>query len=660
MGRVSDESAIARFRWVPRVHGQTVRRVGRYVLVGFAVLVAASVAPASVAVVDARFVPSTVRLAPGLSVEAWLRKDATSVAEFGSAGTLVMPQAHADVPLLGRVGVELRVNTVNAGGGADTLSQYAVLADDPEHALVAPIRDKIVRDMAITALAVGGAIDVAIAIVVAGLFAARRRRRREEAAEDVIWQVHAASVRRSANAPARATLDLAEQARQLRPRLRTTLSRRRRLSAAAAAGVVALGLGLGAGLHSGRPPRGVGAAALPARVTADVPFLRGARVSGVAAKRLISSVIIPALDVKDSTDRGYRSIVSNFATALAGFRSNGGLSYQSDTSTFPVLIKADEECNIPFIKTLLPRLIAAFEPTLILDAGDLSFGAGATPIEPLCARDEAQALQDSHHVVPEIYSVGNHDSSSTAGYARDAGTHDSSGALVHAIFPLDGTAYGSPGTTSSLSGKSMQVGGHRLSYGQQGNSITVDEQWTFVSIRDGRRSRWGEPETVVGKPGPATHQDKVNALARQGSDVADLACALSGDTEHPPIVLTMSPHAGYDALARGCTTLNVSGDIHKQHIRTYQRPDGTTAVEFNQGTASGPGTIYSTPQVRSVTSIALFNTATHEIEQYINIVVHPDLTVDISTQTLPPPQPLSTFTTDFPTHTSAEEPNQPK
>lgn len=579
-------------------------RAARWSLVVTALLV-----PPALGALRAVHTPTHVDLAPGLSVEATVRRGQATVVDLGALGALRLPRAHTGVPVVGDVAATIRVDPVAVGTeGQTNVGLYTALLHDPADNLADPVLGAL-RHQALAGATTGVALDLVVgAALLLGAVRVRRWRREVEELRSALQQHEQQLARQQQPTPWDQGLQRLHH-RVIEPWLMTLELRARRFALGTAGLTVVVGLLAATVMVNGPAPSTRRGVPLRSELVSDNPYLRGASVSGSGAQVLVNQALTRALADKRRVDAAYRSIERHLLVALEPLQAEPALR---DPRYVVLLHVSDVHCALPFYEQVLPRLVELTRARIVVNTGDSDVSTGTLPFESQCVNALRAALTPTSHGRVDLVAVmGNHDGPRTAARMRALKVTGPDGKRYHPITVLD----------------------------DKDDSQATVAGIPFVGSPDPRTS-------VIGTPiQPSDPQEQHAVVAEQGAHLADVACEVMGRTGVAPVLLAHDPGAPDATLRRGCTSLALSGHTHRRsRLTSYLGPTGAPQVVLTQGTSSGVGvdsfTLYTEPQRDAPVTVFVWDTLTHRVSASLDVVVHPDTTVT-ATRLLPVPTPVT-------------------
>lgn len=343
------------------------------------------------------------------------------------------------------------------------------------------------------------------------------------------------------------------------------------------------------------------------------PVLEDASVSGdigYYAKGALTNVF-ERMKAVDSRWQERASYLAN--TALPRFRSRGGMDWQNNPNIVAFAHVSDIHDNRPFLKHFLPEVLDAMGVDFVVNTGDEMNYSGTLLLDDGAYERFAAALPASEGA---IVVGGNHDEK-TMHAARQLVAQTHTGQTYHPLVPL----------------------------GEDNSYSTAMGGLVFVGSPDLNR-------TTAAGTDPPTRKARLDNNVKQGSIIADRACAIADETGVKPIVLAHEKEATYEAIVRGCASLALAGHNHTTYpVRAFANPDGSTTYEQVLGTASGDGpnnltAIYNGPTTEGSISVWLYNLATQQFEKSISLSYTAHGPPSITANDLPEADDANTATDD--------------
>ena len=612
----SDDESSAADNMAPRgISGwQKARRLAGKVAVG-ALISLPVVAPVAAvgAMTAATQAPASIRIAPGLIFQASPQRNASSV-EYGPT-TVKLPNAVQYFH--GRAfGIRLNTTQLDTYKYGDQGQIFAAIADDPREMLAQPI-SRGVETRAVQGAIVGG---VVAEVCLLGFIIWRRRRKaatQEKLSELGAYDGMPETQRASLPDPLRKRYDYLMGFRQ-KVAHRSRQARRQRLItgmavlciAAAGAGLVVHDWDTMRAPASGMPlfPESALAISQIQGVVDKSQMLRGASITGDVGH--FSSVIDKSFATyKQKVDKYWQGKAVSFTRALARFRIRGGMAWQENPNIGAFALVSDDHDSHPATKYLLPAIFKDMGVNYVVNLGDQLNYSQTLFLDNGGWKRAADALPTGGPdgvPVQAIVVTGNHGNGSS-GTARSITARTAEGKTYHPFIPLDG---------------------------KDGYSTTMDGM-TFVGSPDLNRTT--DSGTTPSSPAAEMAND-----AKQGHLLADKACQIYQDTGEKPIVLAHERQATYEAIARGCVKLALSGHLHETlPVQVYKNFDGSMTYQENIGTASGDGpnntaAIYNKATRRGAIEVWLYNRTSGQIlNHHIDISYGPSGPVHVSSARLP-------------------------
>lgn len=563
-------------------------------------------------------IPVPIHAGPAVAADARLQTADYSSLTYGP--TIGLPKVHET--FLGiNVGINVAIKELDTHVKTNQRQTLAALAKDPRGIIGPAIRQGMQQR--------GGEALAAGLGVFAGLETARRRLRRRHRAQTAQTREELELLCSILSESAEGTLSEATAAktRSTQARLREQvqkqeLHRRRHKLAAAAAGLgmfAVSGMAINHEIGSLRPAPSTHTVIFPAgsadplasEILADNPVLAGAFVTGDAGYYARQGVIKIAGDMEqaDAYWRGQAAYLTG--TALPRFRAAGGMAWQQNPDIIAFAQVSDIHDNRPELEYFLQPVLEAASVDFVVNTGDeMNYSHQLFLDNGAWQRFAAALPKTDRHGEPlqAIVIAGNHDEKDSRP-AHDLSFKTSDGKTYHPLLPLD---------------KSSKY-------------LTTIDGITFVGAPDDNR-------TATNGTKPSDYAGQMANDAKQGKVIADAACGYYEETGQKPIALAHERQATYEAIARGCVKLALSGHTHNlSPVEAYLNADGSVAYRQTLGSSSGDGpnnvaAIYNQATKVGTISIWLYNTATDEFLQHnIMIYINPSGNPSIGAEPLPVP-----------------------
>lgn len=579
-------------------HTATAQRVGSTLL-----LTAAILTPPLTGAVIGLTQPVVVSIAPGLSAEGSLQRQNALIVDSGIFGSARLPAIRKNIPFIGNLSASMRANSLVLphSPGGNPLGLYATVYQNPDVAIKQPFLSKITVNGGIGA-GKGAAVDLA-AIGVGFALRGRRKHRNEQAFQKIrADDTHEMLLRTQPIASDELmtswqVVKRTHERKSPKPFNRFVLS-------LGAVGVVAAGITICNNHLGNEPTTMVETQAVGPQVEQLSPLLKGMTVNGIGMQLALVDAANTLTQYISAVDEGTTKIVANITKAVNNKRQSGQLTFINNPHYTTVAVIADEHCNKPEIDTVLPTIVHEFGVDIVASSGDNDVSRGTTPFENLCVSALKNALQPTKNYPKPVQMVavgGNHDGEKTSTQLRALSVTGLDGQRVHPIVVLDKT-----------------------------NDFHATIQGlTFVGNSDPRKSNFGDHIQ------PADPIEQMTLLAKQGHQLADVACRQAEANKVPPTVLAHDPSALYASLAKGCGALNIAGHTHRQVLPTSVTSENNNrSYVFTQGSSSGVGpgefTEYALPKTAATITLFVYEKASGTPIGYYNNVVQPDLSVKIS------------------------------
>ncbi|MDB5169047.1 MAG: metallophosphoesterase [Candidatus Saccharibacteria bacterium] len=578
--------------------------------------------------------PAKVEIAPGITPEVTPQLGSTSNVDLGVAGGFDLPQIHSTLPLIGHTSVKVSFgqHITIANPNRKQLTEYAALQHNPDKAIRQPVVQAIRKNTITGALVATAGEGLAIEAGVFALsFTRKRRRVHEEKVEKHMQALQAAGVFKDPH-----IIETLASLVGHHPLFEFTPKQRRLQKAAACLGIMALGTTLSLNALQRTIPESHGGVPVSEQVVAlDEKDLRGATVYGTAAEFLINNGGEQAINFINGVDRKNATVAQNTSERIKELSPSVFANYLNNPNYTTTAVVADIHCNLSWMQTVLPVIINNLGVKILINAGDTEVSTGTLPYESDCISTLGDALKPTSNN-PEgtdmVAVMGNHDSTKrTAPDMRSISYKLLNGKKHSPISVLDSS----------------------------NNFTATVDGLTFVGSPDPRQSVANTPIQ------PNSPEDQNKAIAKQGSSLADAACAATKKNGIAPIELSHDKKASYASLVRRCASIAFSGHLHRQSI--FANYGGEYI--FNQGTSSGVGddqfTEYAPINRDAPVTIFIFNNETKQPEFFINIVSHKDLSVSqlklqpMPAKVTPLTEPLSYLVQYDPTSLSVQSAGAP-
>ena len=464
--------------------------------------------------------PAHVELIPG-TVEADVSfnlHDSGVSASYGP--TVDAPEVPVEGPFIGEFGVNADITTLNvATDNEDSIAGLTALFADPQNNIADPVMGAII-ERSIQGGAVGAVASAYLGYQ--GLKAYRHLRHGQMA-----W-------------------------------LKDKISRPVRKRLAIACGFVALA---GCGSVAAEQVQENQIAANPAapqalntEITEAVPLLRNATVQG-AGSEFPNKLARLVVEYQKSVDKSLGLSADNFEREFAAFSQNSKLLNQEGLKVAGHF--SDAHCNYANYEFIMPPVLRAFRPDLILNNGDIYTNSNTTVFEDSCMNGYRNAIKEA---------------------GRDTGEYP--------------TTY-------------IVKGNHDPAL------MDVSAAPSVVTLNTRRPSAETEIGRVVGAEDPSVTKwsttpeegsaELYEALAAKGKEVVDDACAIEEEHGERPIVMVHRAQMGYRAELSGCARLVLDGHTHVESGLSNHLSWGDRLVRHHTaGTTSGTHNtlpFYETPKM---------------------------------------------------------------
>lgn len=576
----------------------TVQRIG-----GALAVTAALLTPPLTGAVIGLTKPVTANIAPGLSAQARVQRQDALIFDSGLFGSARLPAIHYGLPIIGNLSPSMRSNSfvLPHGPQGNPLGLYATVYRNPGVTIMQPVLSKIGTNTAIGA-AEGAAADLAVIGGAIGLSHRRKQKVKKAFQQARADDTHEQFLRSQPNASDELMTSW-QAVKRTHERIRPRPDNRLLLSLAAAAVVTTGVITANNHLNNG-PTTIIETQPVGSQVEQLSPLLKGMTVNGTGMQIALTDAANTLTKYFKTVDGGTSKIVDNITTAVVKKRTAGLLPYINNPNYTTVAVIADEHCNIPEIDSVLPAIVHGFGVDVIASVGDISVSRGTTPLENLCISALKNVLQPTKNYPKPVQMVavgGNHDGEKTSTQLRALSVTELDGRRVHPIVVLDKT----------------------------NDFHTAIQGLTFVGNSDPRKSNFGNHIQ------PADPVEQMTLLAKQGHQLADVACQQAAANKVLPTVLAHDPSALYASLAKGCGALNIAGHTHRQVLPTSVTSENNSrSYVFTQGSSSGVGpgefTEYALPKTTATVTLFIYEKSSSRPIGYFNNVVQTDLSVKIS------------------------------